>query len=174
MMKIEGGKINLRKVKDSDFNKIIKWHENQLLTYFSGDRLPKDLNECKKRYLNNNLLNQILAIEDKEGNFLGEIEISHIQWKEKVAELFMYIGEESLWGKGYGTEALSVFIDYAFNLKGFKTIYLRVYEQNKRAIRCYEKCGFRKKGILKIKNRDKNDNLILMEINEDTYKNKKF
>jgi len=163
-MKIEGEKINLRKVEVCDFFKIIHWHQNKLLTYLAGNRLPKNKKECNGRYLKNSLLNHILAIEDKEGNFLGEIEINHIQWKHKMAELFMYIGEENLWGKGYGTEALSVFIDYIFKVKGFKTIYLRVYENNKRAIRCYEKCGFKKRGILKFKNQKVHeDNLILME-----------
>ncbi|AYO30549.1 N-acetyltransferase [Biomaibacter acetigenes] len=174
MMKIEGEKINLRNVDVSDFTKIIEWHQNQLLTYLAGKRLPKNIDECNERYLKKSLLNHILAIEDKSGNFLGEIEISHIQWKEKMAELFMYIGEENLWGKGYGTEALSVFINYIFNTKGFKTIYLRVYENNKRAIRCYEKCGFKKKGILKFKNQKiHSDNLILMETSANILKNKK-
>jgi RimJ/RimL family protein N-acetyltransferase len=174
-MKIEGEKINLRNVDVSDFTKIIEWHQNQLLTYLAGKRLPKNIDECNERYLKNSLLNYILAIEDKSGNFLGEIEIRHIQWKEKMAELFMYIGEENLWGKGYGTEALSVFINYIFNTKGFKTIYLRVYENNKRAIRCYEKCGFKKKGILKFKNHKiHSDNLILMETSADILKNKKY
>lgn len=165
-MKIEGKKINLRKVEVDDFDKIIKWHKNQVLTYLVGNRLPKNKKECYERYIKNSLLNYILAIEDKKGNFIGEIEINHIQWKEKIAELFMYIGEENLWGKGYGSEALSVFIDYIFNTKGFKTIYLRVYEKNIRAIRCYEKCGFKKKGILKFGNNELfTDNLILMEKN---------
>ncbi|MCR4430604.1 MAG: GNAT family N-acetyltransferase [Tepidanaerobacteraceae bacterium] len=163
-MKIEGEKINLRKVGVDDFEKIIKWHQNKILIYLAGNRLPKNKEECKDRYLKNNLLHYILAIEDKSGNFVGEIEINHIQWKEKIAELFMYIGEENLWGKGYGTEALSMFIDYIFKVMGFKTIYLRVYKSNKRAIRCYEKCGFKKKGILKLKNhKSLGDDLILME-----------
>ncbi|HHW02766.1 MAG TPA: GNAT family N-acetyltransferase [Thermoanaerobacterales bacterium] len=167
-MKIEGKKINLRNVNVSDFSKIIQWHQNQLLTYLTGKKLPKNIEECNKRYLKKSLLHHILAIEDKNGNFLGEIEIRHIRWKEKIAELFIYIGEENLWGKGYGTEALSVFIDYIFNIKGFKTIYLRVYENNKRAIKCYEKCGFKKKGILRFKNQ--HDNLILMETTADAIK----
>lgn len=171
-MKIEGEKINLRKVGVDDFDKIIKWHQNKILTYLAGNRLPKNKEECKDRYLKNNLLNYILAIEDKSGNFVGEIEINHIQWKEKIAELFMYIGEENLWGKGYGTEALSMFIDYIFKVMGFKTIYLRVYESNKRAIRCYEKCGFKKKGILKLKNhKSQGDDLILMEKKVDVQNN---
>lgn len=168
-MKIEGEKVNLRDIEVSDFKKIIEWHKSQLLSYLVGDRLPKDVDECRERYLRKSMFNKILAIEDKGGNILGEIGIDHIQWKEKMAELFIYIGEEKLWSKGYGSEALSIFIDYIFKVKGFNTIYLRVYENNKRAMRCYEKCGFKKMGILKFKKRrNSGDNLILMEIKKDS------
>jgi len=173
-MIIEGEKINLRQVKPTDFAQIIKWNKNELLTYFVGNKLPKTVEECEIRYLKTyNPHNRILAIEDKEGRIIGEIEIDHIRWKEKQAELFMYIGEENLWGKGYGFDALTVFINYIFNMKGFNNIYLRVYEHNKRAIRCYEKCGFKKRGILRFKKgKIHSDNLILMDIDIKGFKNK--
>lgn len=77
----------------------------------------------------------------------------------------MYIGEKSFWDKGYGSDALATFLKYIFEVKGFKKLYLRVYEDNKRAIRCYEKCGFKKRGILRLNNRQAHaGNLILMDI----------
>ena len=166
IMFVEGEKTNLRPIESTDFNKIIKWQKNKLLTYYVGNKLPMSLEECETRYSGaSNLLNQIFGIEDKNGTFIGEIEINHIKWKDKQAELFLYIGEKDLWGKGYGGDALKTFINFIFNVRNFKYIYLRVYEHNERAIRCYEKCGFKKRGILKF-NKDKinSDNLILMDI----------
>ncbi|HHY71407.1 MAG TPA: GNAT family N-acetyltransferase, partial [Thermoanaerobacterales bacterium] len=154
-MLVKGQKINLRRIRSTDFNKIINWQKNKLLTYYVGNKLPMSLKECETRYSKaSNLLNQIFGIEDKNGKLIGEIEIDHIKWKDKQAELFVYIGEQDLWGKGYGFDALKTFLDYIFNVRDFKCIYLRVYEHNERAIRCYEKCGFKKRGILKI-NKDK-------------------
>lgn len=168
-MLIEGEKINLRDIKLSDFDKVLKWSENKLLKYFASGRLPKDYKECESRYIkSSNLFNMIMAIEDKKGNFLGEIELSHIQWKKRIAELFIYIGEQKFWGKGYGTDALQTFIKYIYHEKGFNNIYLRVYQNNKRAIKCYQKCGFKKKGILRLKKNYAHihtDNLILMNLN---------
>ncbi len=171
-MQIQGKKVILRTVEVSDFSKIIEWHQNDELIYLVGERLPKDLDECKSRYLNSkNLINRIYAIEDREGELIGEIEMDHINWKEKEAELFIYIGEKKLWGEGYGSDALNTIIDYFFKHKRFKSVYLRVYQQNKRAIRCYEKCGFKKMGILKIKNQKQYyDNLILMNIDNEHYR----
>ena len=166
-MLVEGEKISLRYMQQEDFGKILKWRDNKLLTYYIGERLPKSLNECKNRYLmTSKLLNQIFGIENKKGEFIGEIEIDHIMWKDKQAELFMYIGEQDLWGKGYGSDALKTFLKYIFHVKKFRYIYLRVYQHNPRAIKCYEKCGFKKRGILKIdKHKVKSDNLVLMDIN---------
>jgi len=174
-MVIEGEKINLRRVKPADFDKIIKWSENKKLAYFAGERLPKDKQECIKRYQRtSSLFNIIFAIEDKGGNFLGEIELDHIQWKNRMAELFLYIGEENLWGKGYGSDALNTFIQYIYKENKIDIIYLRVYQNNKRAIRCYQKCGFKQKGVLKLNERYfSSDNLILMDLNIPAFINSK-
>ena len=137
-MLVEGEKINLRHIQQEDFEAILKWHKNRLLTYYIGERLPKSLSECENRYLmNSKLLNQFFGVENKKGEFIGEIEINHIMWKDKQAELFMYIGEQDLWGKGYGFDALRTFLWYIFNVKKFRYIYLRVYQHNPRAIKCY-------------------------------------
>ncbi|MGI6485250.1 MAG: GNAT family N-acetyltransferase [Thermoanaerobacterales bacterium] len=163
-MNIRGEKVVLRRVKESDFSNIIKWHQNDELTYLVGERIPKSVDECRARYLNSKgIVERVLAIEDIKGRLIGQIEIDNINWIQKEAELFIYIGDRRLWGGGYGSDALTAFIKYFFDHKGFQNVYLRVYEKNKRAIRCYEKCGFKKMGILKIKDREQyGDNLILM------------
>jgi len=165
LMLCKGEKTNLRPIRSTDFSKIINWQENKHLKRYIGDRLPITLKECELRYLKPTLFNRIFGIEDKNGNLIGEIELNHIKWKDREAELFLYIGEKDLWGKGYGCDALKAFLNYIFNEKNFKYIYLRVYEHNTRAIKCYEKCGFKKRGILRFnkKNID-SDNLILMDI----------
>jgi ribosomal protein S18 acetylase RimI-like enzyme len=49
--------------------------------------------------------------------------------------------------QGYGTEALSLLIDYGFKALNVHNILLRVYSYNKNAIRCYEKIGFKNIGV---------------------------
>lgn len=166
-MFVDGEKVNLRPIMSADFNKIIEWSNNKQLLSYMGQRLPTSYPECQKRYLETSqLLNKSLAIENKKGELIGEIDLDHIQWRNRQGEIFIYIGEEKLWGKGYGFDALKTFINNFLEKKGFKYIYLRVYENNKRAISCYEKFGFKKRGILKFnKNSLHNKNLILMDLN---------
>ena len=45
--------------------------------------------------------------------------------------------------RGYGTEAVSALTAYGLNRLGLSRIVLRVFPENVRAIRVYQKCGFR-------------------------------
>ena len=65
----------------------------------------------------------------------------------RSAELGIAIGEREEQGKGYGEEALRLLLEYGFATLGLHRIGLNVYENNPRAIRCYEKCGFRREGV---------------------------
>jgi uncharacterized 2Fe-2S/4Fe-4S cluster protein (DUF4445 family) len=59
------------------------------------------------------------------------------------------IGEESARGKGIGTSAAKLMIEYGFKELGLHRIYLRVLAGNEQAVRSYEKAGFVKEGYLK-------------------------
>ncbi len=50
-------------------------------------------------------------------------------------------------GMGLGTEATRLVLGYAFNTLNLHRVDLRVLEYNKRAIACYEKCGFVREGV---------------------------
>jgi aminoglycoside 6'-N-acetyltransferase len=61
-----------------------------------------------------------------------------------------YIGEVSGWNRGLGTRAISLLLRYLFQAKGARKVILDPHVTNLRAIRCYEKCGFRKVKILQV------------------------
>jgi RimJ/RimL family protein N-acetyltransferase len=62
------------------------------------------------------------------------------------AEFGIMIGEKSYWNKGYGTEAVRLLVKHGFQTVNLNRIYLRVLENNLRAIRAYEKAGFTHEG----------------------------
>lgn len=59
------------------------------------------------------------------------------------------IYDDSLYSKGIGTKVTETVIDFAFNDLNLNELELMVLEYNKRAIRCYEKCGFKVTKIIK-------------------------
>jgi len=84
-----------------------------------------------------------------EYKLIGVTSLARINWISRNAELAIFIGEKKLWGKNLGTEALILLLDYAFNILGLRKVYLRVLEFNKRAMKCYEKVGFKVVGRLR-------------------------
>lgn len=61
--------------------------------------------------------------------------------------VWILIGERDYWGKGYGTDAMRVFMRYAFQEWNLHRLSLRVFGFNQRALRSYEKCGFVYEGV---------------------------
>ncbi|MCL6614902.1 MAG: GNAT family N-acetyltransferase, partial [Firmicutes bacterium] len=92
---------------------------------------------------------RLFAIEDDEGRLIGDLELDHISWRRREAELRIRIGEKERWNEGYGTDAVRTLLALAFGRMKLRRVYLKVYRFNRRAIRCYEKSGFRKEGILR-------------------------
>jgi len=92
-----------------------------------------------------NTPNQIrfAILEVKKLELIGVESIMKIDWYNRHGELGIFIGDKRYWGLGYGTEAIILLLDYAFNILNLNKIYLRVIEYNVRAIRAYKKIGFR-------------------------------
>lgn len=90
------------------------------------------------------------AIETLDtGAYIGGCGINSIDWKNSVAVIGIFIGDKDYWSKGYGTDAMEVLIRFVFEQMNLHKIKLHVYSFNPRAIRCYEKCGFVKEGVLR-------------------------
>ena len=56
------------------------------------------------------------------------------------------IGERENWDKGYGTEMVNLLLRFAFTEVNLRRVTLTVFEYNPRAVRVYEKVGFRHEG----------------------------
>ena len=56
-----------------------------------------------------------------------------------VTWLGMGIGDRSYWSKGYGTEAMSLILRYAFDELNFHRVQTSVFEYNERSIAMYER-----------------------------------
>jgi len=56
------------------------------------------------------------------------------------------IGERDFWGKGYGTDMMKLCLQYAFTELNVHRVSLGLHEYNPRALKSYEKAGFRLEG----------------------------
>lgn len=76
------------------------------------------------------------------GPLRRDLVIRH-RWRN--AEFFILLGDAGR-GRGIGTEATRLTLDYAFHITNLRNVHLTVLEPNTAGIRAYEKAGFRKIG----------------------------
>jgi len=80
---------------------------------------------------------------------LGDIDLYIYNWPGRDAFVGLGIGERDFWGKGYGTDLMKLILRYAFTEVNLNRVTLTVFEYNPRAIRAYEKVGFRHEGRMR-------------------------
>lgn len=84
-----------------------------------------------------------------ENDLIGTCKLYSINYVHRCAELSIKIGKKDFYSKGLGTEAVTLLNNFGFRDLNLNRIYLYVFSNNERAIRVYEKTGFKKEGILK-------------------------
>ncbi len=143
-----GEKVRLRAIEREDIPRFLKWLNDPSLRRYLDMYLPLSRAQ-EERWFERQLedeKNLVFAIETLEGEHIGNIGLHEIDWKNGQAVLGIFIGEGDYWGQGYGTDAVRTLLRLAFEEMGLHRISLRVFDFNQRAIRCYEKCGFRHEG----------------------------
>ncbi len=84
-----------------------------------------------------------------DDKLIGEIGLDVVSWPGRDAFVGLGIGETEYWSQGYGTDAMKVLLRFAFTELNLRRVTLTVFEYNPRAIRSYEKAGFRHEGHLR-------------------------
>lgn len=75
---------------------------------------------------------------------VGTIELAAIDHVKKMAIICrVLIGREEDRGKGYGQKAIEMISEKAFTELGLKMLFLKVFDSNVGAVKCYEKAGFK-------------------------------
>ena len=87
-----------------------------------------------------------LIYELATGTPIGAIGMRGLDLAAGIGELGVSMGRKDYWGKGLGTEAISMVVDYSFTVLGLHNIMLSTYAYNERAMRSYLKIGFREFG----------------------------
>ncbi len=77
---------------------------------------------------------------------IGRTDLGNISYRDRRADFGIEIGEAEYRGRGYGTEATRLTLDYAFTALGLHNVSLETWEYNRAAQRAYTKAGFREIG----------------------------
>ena len=84
-----------------------------------------------------------------DGSHIGNIKLGPIQWLHRRADLSLFIGDRSCWGKGYASEAIALVRDWAFCELDLQKLNSGICSGNIASRRAFEKCGFELEGVLR-------------------------
>lgn len=160
---IIGGKVYLRGIERDDLRgNYFQWNNDSIVTHYLERGLrPNYIENLEEEYeeIRKSKNDVVLGIVDKKKNILiGIIELREINWISRKSEYRILIGEKEFWGKDYGREATFLILRYAFDKLNLNKVWLGVNEENIKAVKLYERFGFKREGVLR----------------EDVYRNGKY
>lgn len=134
----------LRPLEKTDAPLLTRWINDPEVTQFLERNMPimQALEEKWIEGLQGSKTDIALLIVTNAGKPIGVMGIHHINWIDGTATTGAFIGEKEYWGKGFGTDAKMILLNYAFNVLNLRKICSRVYAFNGRSVVYSKHCGY--------------------------------
>lgn len=145
-----GKRVYLRALEKKDLIYIRKWSNDPEIRKLIGEvasMSQADADKFLERVYSDNTREWFVIVVKEDDRVIGEAGLLRMFPAWRTTDISIIIGEKDAWGKGYGTEAILLLLDYAFRYLNFHRVAIGVVGFNKSAIRFWEKVGFKKEGI---------------------------
>jgi RimJ/RimL family protein N-acetyltransferase len=148
---LSGERVRLRGVRDDDLPVLAKWEMDPgRMATQSNWVIPPSEAAARERisgWSANQKDDVGFAIEtlDDPPALIGNLGLWGVRPKDRCATLGIALSREHI-GRGYGSDAMRVIVDYGFREMGLHRIQLSVAPFNPAGIRAYEKAGFVEEG----------------------------
>ena len=147
--KVSGENVYLSPMNVDDLDLCVKWFNDKGVTDGLGDNYLITSYYSEREWIEEKLKKQeyqFAIVSENNDNLLGTIGFENINNINRTATVGLFIGEEENRSKGYGTEALKLIVGFGFDVLNLNNIMLNVFEFNERAIKSYNKVGFKQYG----------------------------
>jgi len=145
-----GERVLLRTIEVDDLPLIRKWANDPEVRRLTGEAMPMSKAGAEK-FLEKVRQDServwfVIVVKDRD-QVIGEAGLLRMFHPWRTTDLTLIIGDREMRGQGYGTEAILLLLDYAFGYLGFHRVSVGVVGFNERALRFYEKVGFKREGV---------------------------
>ena len=170
-----GKRVYLRALEKEDLICIQKWSNDPEIRKLTGEVASMgqaDADKFLERVYNDNTREWFVIIIKENEQLIGEAGLLRMFHAWRTTDISIIIGEKNAWGKGYGTESILLLLDYAFRRLNFHRVAIDVVGFNEKAIRFWEKIGFKKEGIQRdgYYYKHKYHDFVMMSILEDEFR----
>lgn len=146
-------RVYLRALEPEDYKISINWRKDDQIWDMVGGPKYFVSEAYEKKWVEDTIFNSSrisLAICLKENDeYIGNAQITDINWINRTAQTHSMIGRKEHWSKGYATEARMLILYFAFYERGFNRIWSHILEDNIASQKMCEKCGYKREGILR-------------------------
>jgi RimJ/RimL family protein N-acetyltransferase len=153
LARLRGESVQLRAIVEDDLPLLVRWMNNPDVRYWlhQSERPDATVDTVRVRFglEQEGLPNLVWMIVTLQGRPVGHVGLLGVDPHSLRAELAISIGEKDAWSHGYGTDAIRAVLRHAFTELGLRRIDLHTDADNARGIRCYEKCGFVREGVMR-------------------------
>ena len=158
-MVVKSERLALRELIADDKYVLAKWlSDPEVLQFYEGRDRPMDLAQVEEDFFGeaDDETRCLILYEEKPIGYMqfypiGEEERSiygYLNQTEILYGMDQFIGETEYWNRGIGTQLVEMIVSYLLTEKNVDRIVMDPQTWNERAIRCYEKCGFKKVKLL--------------------------
>lgn len=143
-------KVTIRPITYADTENIVRWRNSDFVNkrfLYRAQFTPESHNNWMKNMVETKKVYQFII--NCDGKDVGSIYLRDVDIQNKKAEYGVFIGEKDYLGKGVGTAATKLILDFAFTELKLHKVFLRVLSDNVGAVKSYEKSGFVQEGFFK-------------------------
>lgn len=148
-----GRLVVLRRHRPENLSHVVRWYRDPELARLTRYHLrPMSLEEIERFFVTRLLADDSIAYgihERATERLIGLTTFSSLDPDNASVLFHITIGEHDAWGQGFGTETTELMLAHAFERLGLHRVGLSVFAFNQRAVRAYEKAGFRIEGRLR-------------------------
>ena len=147
---LKGHKTWIRPLEEDDIDLLYQWYNDQEVNLWSSGAWPLNTllskDQIAVKFLDGSPDTYRYAILDENNLLIGTTGFKEVNIPCQSATLYVVIGNKAYWSHGYGTDALITFVRFLFTQWNFHRISLDTWDENLRAIKAYEKVGFKIEG----------------------------
>jgi RimJ/RimL family protein N-acetyltransferase len=137
--------VKLRDLRLEDANISYKWRNDPEIWIHTGRNWNNAVSlDVEKNWIKDSIdsksVKRLAICVGENSTYIGNVQITNIDNKKGIFHIF--IGNKNYWGKGIGSIASQLMIEYSKKTLGLSEISLYVLSSNIKAFKIYKKLGF--------------------------------
>jgi RimJ/RimL family protein N-acetyltransferase len=146
---LSGERVPLHPIRPEDHPDILRWQNDPEVAWWMDYERTFTLEDIHESEENARREGHPFLIEMADERGIGRIGLNGFSERDRTCSLYVFIGERDVWSMGYGSDAMRLLLAWGFETFDLYLAQLWSLATNARAIRAYEKVGFRIDGVLR-------------------------